>query len=233
MSIVSDDASNRQFFLDKNIVIGCISIEAYKRNKVVCLKKYINLVLQPIHLYIGTYLLIAIHAVSKQLAAFSNEDIIYFSNKLNFQTDTNNLKLKFTENLEFMINSFPSQEYINLKQLHDLNQETPEVLGLQGNENLINKLNILETSFIEFRRKIIVEIQENEDGVNKVLSDLSLIKPSLNNKNLEILQNKIESLDIQINNIISRLDSFPEMSLIEKALFEIQENELDFNNLNT
>ena len=233
MSIVSDDARNRQFFLDKNIVIGCISIEAYKRNKVVCLKKYINLVLQPIHLYIGTYLLIAIHAVSKQLAAFSNEDIIYFSNKLNFQTDTNNLKLKFTENLEFMINSFPSQEYINLKQLHDLNQETPEVLGLQGNENLINKLNILETSFIEFRRKIIVEIQENEDGVNKVLSDLSLIKPSLNNENLEILQNKIESLDIQINNIISRLDSFPEMSLIEKALFEIQENELDFNNLNT
>ena len=118
-----------------------------------CLKKYINLVLQPTHLYIGTDLLIAIHAVSKQLATFSNKDIVYFANKLNFPTDPNNLKLDFSDNIEFLINNFPSQEYVKLQQSQE-NQENPEVLGLQDNENLKEKLNVLETSFIDVQNKI-------------------------------------------------------------------------------
>jgi len=69
VSIISDDTSDIvQMFLNKTNVIGCSSNDAYRRNKVVCLKKYINLVLQPTHFYIGTDLLTAIHAVSKQLA---------------------------------------------------------------------------------------------------------------------------------------------------------------------
>ena len=188
VSIISDDTSDIfQMFLNKTNVIGCSSNDAYRRNKVVCLKKYVNLVLKPTHFYIGTDLLTAIHAVSKQLAIFSNEDIVYFSNKLDFPVDPNNLKLNFSDNIEFLINNFPSQEYVKL---HQSNFENPKVLGLQENENLRDKLDFLETNFIIFQNKISVlesrlaeipdalllrsiisEISENEDDINKVLND--------------------------------------------------------------
>ena len=63
------------------------------------------------------------------------------------------MKLDFSDKIEFLINNFPSQEYVKFQQSQE-NQETPEVLGLQENENLINILNILETSFIDVQNKI-------------------------------------------------------------------------------
>ena len=239
VSIISDDTSDIfQMFLNKTNVIGCSSNDAYRRNKVVCLKKYVNLVLKPTHFYIGTDLLTAIHAVSKQLAIFSNEDIVYFSNKLDFPVDPNNLKLNFSDNIEFLINNFPSQEYVKLQQS---NFENPKVLGLQENENLRDKLDFLETNFIIFQnmisvlesrlaeipdasllRSIISEISENEDDINKVLNDLSLINSSLSIGNLENLRIKIDSFENQINTIITKLNSFPDMSLIENRFILLE-----------
>ena len=148
------------------------------------------------------------------------------------------MKLNFSDNIEFLINNFPSQEYVKL---HQSNFENPKVLGLQENENLRDKLDFLETNFIIFQNKISVlesrlaeipdalllrsiisEISENEDDINKVLNDLSLINSSLSIGNLENQRIKIDSFENQINTIITKLNSFPDMSLIENRFILLE-----------
>ena len=93
--------------------------------------------------------------------------------------------------------------------------------------NFQNKISVLESRLNEIPnaslfRSIISEISENEDGLNKVLNDLSLINSSLSIGNLENLRNRIDFFEIKMNTIITKLNSFPDMSLLENRFVSLE-----------
>jgi len=202
ISIGKDDE-----YIKMNEVTGC-SPELYGRNKIACLKKFLNLVKPPITNYIGTDLLSPlINILNKPITIATTSNIQEIGEMFNFRLTGPNFKEELINKLIALKIKAPTNEYKIIQNVIQRTADTTRNILFENNGNM----DIV---------RILTEVSQNEADIRKLQEQISNNDLSEQNAKLIQLENRLSELSNKIN-----LEQQTDLNV--KLLTEISENEAD------
>jgi len=188
-------------------VPGC-SPELYGRNKIACLKKFLNLVKTPISKYIGTDLLNPlINILNRPISIATTSNIQEIGQIFNFRLQGPNYREELLNKLIGIKEHIPTNEYNNLKK--NINEQSVDTFPNTESED--SGVSLLQ---------ILTEVSQNEADIRKLQNQVSDTDFSEQKQKLSQLENRLSELT-------NRLDTVKQADLNLKILSEISENEGD------
>ena len=188
-------------------VPGC-SPELYGRNKIACLKKFLNLVKTPISKYIGTDLLNPlINILNRPISIATTSNIQEIGQIFNLRLQGPNYREELLNKLIGIRENIPTNEYTGL--IKNINDQTVDTFpNTESDDNGVSLLQIL------------TEVSQNEADIRKLQNQVSDTDFSEQKQKLSQLENRLSELT-------NRLDTVKQADLNLKILSEISENEGD------
>jgi hypothetical protein len=188
-------------------VPGC-SPELYGRNKIACLKKFLNLVKTPISKYIGTDLLNPlINILNRPISIATTSNIQEIGQIFNFRLQGPTYREELLNKLIGIKEHIPTNEYNNLKK--NINEQSVDTFPNTESED--SGVSLLQ---------ILTEVSQNEADIRKLQNQVSDTDFSEQKQKLSQLENRLSELT-------NRLDTVKQADLNLKILSEISENEGD------
>ena len=188
-------------------VPGC-SPELYGRNKIACLKKFLNLVKTPISKYIGTDLLNPlINILNRPISIATTSNIQEIGQIFNFRLQGPTYREELLNKLIGIKEHIPTNEYNNLKK--NINEQSIDTFPNTESED--SGVSLLQ---------ILTEVSQNEADIRKLQNQVSDTDFSEQKQKLSQLENRLSELT-------NRLDTVKQADLNLKILSEISENEGD------
>jgi len=188
-------------------VPGC-SPELYGRNKIACLKKFLNLVKTPISKYIGTDLLNPlINILNRPISIATTSNIQEIGQIFNFRLQGPNYREELLNKLIGIKEHIPTNEYNNLKK--NINEQSVDTFPNTESED--SGVSLLQ---------ILTEVSQNEADIRKLQNQVSDTDFSEQKQKLSQLENRLSELT-------NRLDTVRQADLNLRILSEISENEGD------
>ena len=195
-------------YIKMSDVPGC-SPELYGKNKIACLKKFLNLVKIPISKYIGTDLLKPlINILNRPISIATTSNIQEIGEIFDFRLQGPNFREELLNKLISIKENIPTQEYNMLK---NINEQTVSTFPNTDSEDNNSGINLLQ---------IITEVSQNKADIRKLQEQFS-------NNDLNEQKEKLSLLENRFSELTNKVDTVQQADLNLKILSEISENEDD------
>ena len=185
---------------------GC-SPELYGRNKIACLKKFLNLVKTPISKYIGTDLLNPlINILNRPISIATTSNIQEIGGIFNLRLQGPNYREELLNKLIGIRENIPTNEYNVLKNVNEQSVNT-----FPNTETEDSGISLLQ---------ILTEVSQNEADIRKLQTQVS-------DTDFNEQKQKLSQLENRLSELTNRIDTVRQADLNLKILSEISENEDD------
>ena len=185
---------------------GC-SPELYGRNKIACLKKFLNLVKTPISKYIGTDLLNPlINILNRPISIATTSNIQEIGGIFNLRLQGPNYREELLNKLIGIRENIPTNEYNVLKNVNEQSVNT-----FPNTETEDSGISLLQ---------ILTEVSQNEADIRKLQTQVS-------DTDFNEQKQKLSQLENHLSELTNRIDTVRQADLNLKILSEISENEDD------